>query len=241
MSEIPPGLHRERTKSLPRPVETVSFRFRTRWIQGTGQVYNSKHHNVRRLEMQSYRIDKIVTAAFALCPKFTQHYLRKWFPEWYLPPNIVLKTEKLRWEREFDSEIACYTALQSLQGTYVPQYFGLAKYMGVRSHVLSDVGGISMSYIDEDDEAVVPVVEDLFRNSISAVASLGYYQNDMKLDNFHLVGNRIVLVDLEQFGRFAPKVNFDNVNKHLLRKMMKEFCSYQEKIRMGCISDLADD
>jgi hypothetical protein len=204
-------------------------------------VYNSKHRNVRRLTIQPKKFDRVVTAAFSFWPKFTQPYLQKWFPEWYISSNIVLKTEKLGWEREFDAETACYRALKPLQGIYVPQYHGTTKYKGVRSHVLSDVGGFSMSYIDEDDHAVVPVVEQLLRNSIVAVANLGYYQNDMKLDNFHLVGDRIIIVDLEQFGFFSPKVNFGRVTRFLVRRMKKEFYHYQQKMKKGSTSDLADD
>ncbi|KAL6893391.1 hypothetical protein GGI43DRAFT_184024 [Trichoderma evansii] len=242
MSEIPPGLYRERAASPPRPVETVTFWLRTRSITGIGEVYNSKHRNVRRLTIQPKWIDKIVFSALSICPKFTQHHLQKWFPEWYLPRNIVLKTQKPNWENEFHAEIKFYRALESLQGTYIPQYLGTTEFEGVRSHILSDVGGICMADIDEDDESIAPAVEKLFRHTISTVAALGHYQNDMRLDNFHLVGDRIVIVDLEQMGIFSPQLNLEGITGFLVQKMKAIFSNYQQQMRESRdTSDLLDD
>ncbi|KAL7919519.1 hypothetical protein ACQKWADRAFT_191914 [Trichoderma austrokoningii] len=237
---ISPTLYRERTDSPPRDVETVSFRFGTRAITGIGQVYNSKHRNVRRLTIQPKWFDKAVLGTLSVCPKFAQPRLRKWFPEWYLPRHIVLKTQKQNWENEFHAERRFYKALARLQGSYIPRYLGAAEFNGIKSHVLSDVGGICMADIDEDDVAIAPAIERLFRQTITVVAVLGHYQNDMRLDNFHLVGNRIVIVDLEQMGIFSPQFNMHSIINFLLERVMDVFADHQRELRDRYASDASD-
>lgn len=193
------------------------------------------------MTIQPKWFDKVVGAALSICPKFAQSRLQTWFPEWYLPRNIVLKTQKPNWENEFHAEIKFYRALEPLQGTYIPQYLGATELNGVRSHVLSDVGGICMSDIDEDDESIAPVVEKLFRHTISTVAALGHYQNDMRLDNFHLVGDKIVIVDLEQMGIFSPRFNLEGITGFLVQKMTVIFSNHQKQLRDRHTSDLSDD
>lgn len=241
MSDTPPGLYRERVASPPRDVETVSFWFGTRSITGTGEVYNSKHRNVRRLTIQPKWFDKVATTALAIFPKFAQPRLQKWFPEWYLPRNIVLKTQKKNWENEFHAEIKYYKALESLQGIYIPKYLGATEFNGVKSHVLSDVGGICVADIDEDSEDIAPAIEKLFRHTISAVAAMGHYQNDMRLDNFHLVGDKIVIVDLEQMGIFSPRYNLEGIIGFLVQKVTAIFAEYQQELRDRFISDFFED
>ncbi|KAL7967221.1 hypothetical protein HDV63DRAFT_382794 [Trichoderma sp. SZMC 28014] len=186
-------------------------------------------------------MDKVVTAALAICPKFVQPRLQKWLPEWYLPRNIVLKTQKENWVNEFHAEIKYYEALEPLQGTYIPKYLGLGEFNGIKSHVLSDVGGICMADLDEDNEAIAPAIKQLFRHTISTVAAMGYYQNDMRLDNFHLVGGRIVIVDLEQMGRFSPDYNLEGIIGFLVQKVTAIFAKYQRDMRERFISDSFED
>ncbi|UKZ60640.1 uncharacterized protein TrAtP1_001911 [Trichoderma atroviride] len=238
MSDTPPGLYRERVDSPPRDVETVSFWLGTRSITGTGEVYNSRYRNVRRLTIQPKWFDKVATTALAIFPKFAQPRLQKWFPEWYLPRNIVLKTQKKNWENEFYAEIKYYKALESLQGIYIPKYLGATELNGVKSHVLSDVGGICVADIDEGSEDLAPAIEKLFRHTISAVAAMGHYQNDMRLDNFHLVGDKIVIVDLEQMGIFSPRYNLEAIIGFLVQKMTAIFSTYQQELRDGWQGDI---
>lgn len=98
-----------------------------------------------------------------------------------------------------------------------------------------------MSDIDEDDESIAPVVEKLFRHTISTVAALGHYQNDMRLDNFHLVGDKIVIVDLEQMGIFSPRFNLEGITGFLVQKMTVIFSNHQKQLRDRHTSDLSDD
>lgn len=193
------------------------------------------------MTIQPKWLDKAVTAALSICPKFAQPRLQKWFPEWYLPRNIVLKTQKENWENEFHAEIRYYKALEPLQGIYIPQYLGTTTFNGIKSHVLSDVGGICMADIDEDNEAIAPAVEKLFRHTISAVAAMGHYQNDMRLDNFHLVGDKIVIVDLEQMGIFSPQFNMEGIIGFLVQKVTAIFATYQADLRDRYTSDLFED
>jgi hypothetical protein len=81
----------------------------------------------------------------------------------------------------------------------------------------------------------------LFRHTISAVAALGYYQNDMRLDNFHLVDDKIVIVDLEQMGRFSPRFNLQGIIGFLVQKVTAIFAKYQREMRDRFTSDLFED
>lgn len=98
-----------------------------------------------------------------------------------------------------------------------------------------------MADIDEDNESIAPAVEKLFRHTISAVAAFGYYQNDMRLDNFHLVGDKIVIVDLEQMGIFSPQFNLEGIIGFIVQRVTAVFASHQQKIRDGYTSDLFED
>jgi hypothetical protein len=81
----------------------------------------------------------------------------------------------------------------------------------------------------------------LFRHTISEVAAMGYYQNDMRLDNFHLVGDKIVIVDLEQMGRFSPQFNLEGITGFLVQKVTAIFSKYQREMRDRFTDDVFED
>ncbi|KAK5998382.1 hypothetical protein PT974_00761 [Cladobotryum mycophilum] len=180
------------------PSRTIHFWFRTRRITGVGFPPDRVHSHVVRLRIQPSRLDRFVIGFLSLFPTRVVHsYLERWLPEWFLPPAIVVKSEKPDWEDEFDDEVALYNRLSSLQGTVIPYYYGTTRLGGVRTHILSDIGGVSLplkgaSGIDD------PTFRKMLLRALGAIALQGFVHDDLKLDNFHLVGDKIMVLDLEQ-------------------------------------------
>lgn len=127
--------------------------------------------------------------------------MRDWFetrfPEWNLPSRLVLKKYKEGWDEEFDQEKATYESVKPLQGIVLPHYYGELRYEGTRALLLSDIGGDNLT----TPQASVFQEAELFRMlraAFLALMSFNIVQGDLKLDNFHVVGDKIMAVDLEQ-------------------------------------------
>lgn len=116
--------------------------------------------------------------------------------------------QKDGWDEEFNTEKATYEKLKCLQGLVIPICYGLAQYEGTRALLLSDIGG---KCVAEPEGAVLREqdIRPLFDQALSALASQGISQDDMKLDNFHLVSNggnwAIMIVDLERINNLPPE------------------------------------
>ncbi|EGR44722.1 uncharacterized protein TRIREDRAFT_111937 [Trichoderma reesei QM6a] len=231
MSTSLPGLHISRKIPWNEPVETFQFRFRSRHITAIGQAADNYHPNVRRLKIQPTLLDQVIKAILCLFPKFAQAYLRRWFPEWYLPSAIVLKSQKPDWEEEFDNELANYRSLQSLQGTVIPRHFGVVQFDGVRSHLMADVGGVCIPYTTETAEEAYAYIRKRLHESLTALASRGFVQDDVKLDNFHVVGNRVVVVDLERVERGRSLDEMSKFVESSIQILMQQYRNYLENLR----------
>ena len=88
---------------------------------------NHVHPNVMRLNMQPSIVQWVLHAAVG-CMPVAQAWFRSSFPEWILPPRLVLKTMKKGWDEEFDNEKATYAKRRSLQGVVIPNLFGELRY-----------------------------------------------------------------------------------------------------------------
>lgn len=98
-----------------------------------------------------------------------------------------------------------YDKLRCLQGHIVPVLFGEIKYDGVPAFILSDVGGECMAEpkgVLLDDGGVLSETEfrTMLFDAADAVSWFGCVPDDLKLDNFIRVKDRIILIDLEQFS-----------------------------------------
>lgn len=164
--------------------------------------------------------------------------LRSWayssFPEWFLPTNIVLKKQKDGWDEEFDTERATYEKLKCLQELLIPICYGQAQYEGTRALVLSDIGGACVA---EPEGAVLREqdIRPLFDQALSALASQGISQDDMKLDNFHLVGNggnrAIMVVDLERINELSPDKDHTQMVQADVDFLMQAYRDHLECLR----------
>lgn len=117
-----------------------------------------------------------------------------------------MKREKVNWTEEFDNEKEMYRALAPIQGVFVPKYYGevecpRTETTGSRALILSDIGGIPLQ-----DEAAGSLeyeqLSDMLWRSLRAVAELGVEHDDVKLDNYVLVGDTIMLIDFDSSYMF---------------------------------------
>ncbi|KAI6750747.1 hypothetical protein HG530_014643 [Fusarium avenaceum] len=179
---------------------SARFQFGTRAIQATGTVSDHAHPNVLRLRIQQSFLQRAVQTLIRMLSTVTGSWLQSKFPEWFIPKNIVLKSQKPDWEDEFNRELIAYHKLSNIQGIIIPQLYGMIEYRNTRTLVLSDIGGHCLAtpqgaVLDKED------LRPLLHQAFTSFAELGAYHDDTKLDNFHLVTqegkDKIMVVDLE--------------------------------------------
>ena len=116
---------------------------------------------------------------------------------WCLPANIVLKKLKPGWEEEFANKKHMYTKLKRLQGEVIPIFYGEARCDdGTPALILSDVGGVPLWHESAFELAEMDLKK-MLQASFGSLASYGVYYDDLKLDNLRFVGDKIVILDLE--------------------------------------------
>ncbi|GAB1318830.1 hypothetical protein MFIFM68171_09040 [Madurella fahalii] len=169
-----------------------------RRISGLGTLCGH-HRNVVHLQILPTAFDRLVFWLLQLLPVALCIIIQSWFPEWFLPSRIVLKRQKKGGDDELDNEKAIYQALAPVQGKVVPVCYGEAEcteteMTGTRALVLSDVEGVSLH---EDDARGLDVaqLEGMLSEPFRALAELKVSHDDYKLDNYRLVGDRIMIID----------------------------------------------
>lgn len=198
----PPGPH------------VVRFRLGTRWI--TSPVKPVEYHYHRRERNEGYLlrlrieqdsiVSRFLTFLLSVLPAICQGWVRATWPEWFLGPTVVLKLRKWRLWEGFTHEKQTYARLRALQGTHVPVCYGeVCCYFDDDKHtmpglVLSDEGPRALGGPGSHGLRAREASR-MLTDTIGAIASLGYYQDNERLANLHLVGQgderRIVMVDLE--------------------------------------------
>lgn len=131
-------------------------------------------------------------AYFPLLRKFFNRY----FPEWSLPQQFILKQQKDNWEEEFEAEKSMYYRLRPIQGQVIPEYYGEVTCEGRRALLLSDIGGVNLATA-EGALREVGVISRLLTEAMNTLGEFGITHDDIKLDNFHLVEDKVMMVDLE--------------------------------------------
>lgn len=85
------------------------------------RIYNNRP--VFRLRLPATpRLDRILSWT----PRPIQSLLQHIFPEWFLPPIIILKEKTTEGAAYFDNELQIYRRLQPLQGDCIPRLLGVA-------------------------------------------------------------------------------------------------------------------
>ncbi|KAK3373651.1 hypothetical protein B0T24DRAFT_529550 [Lasiosphaeria ovina] len=196
---MPPGrlkLGPRFEKQTQQPIETIRFRFRTRIISATVTTADSIHRNVCRLHIQPSTVQRLICLILGFFPSPVSRWFKSAFPEWSLAPEVILKKQKEGWDEEFNTEKATYAQLRPLQGVVVPKLIGELELGGNRALLLSDIGSADLA----SPEACLLKIDDFRRmlsQALTALAQFGISHGDEKLDNYHLVGDKIMVVDFE--------------------------------------------
>jgi len=99
------------------------------------------------------------------------------------------------WEDEFNNEKAMYMQMKARQGDVIPILYGKAKYERARALLVSFIDGVRLSQVTNlTVEEVRRKIEDAFL----PLKHYGVVLDDIKLDNFILIDDGIVIIDLEQ-------------------------------------------
>ncbi|KAG8405523.1 hypothetical protein J3458_022172 [Metarhizium acridum] len=109
------------------------------------------------------------------------------------------------WDEEFETEKSTYEKIKSLQGVRIPRYYGESKYNGTRAILLSDIGG---ACIGDPAGAIWDVQEfrRMMRDALTDLARFGVLPDDIGLENFHLVGDKVMAVDFEMvYDKFSEE------------------------------------
>ncbi|KAK3689466.1 hypothetical protein B0T22DRAFT_172643 [Podospora appendiculata] len=178
------------------PARTVRFRFRTRILTAAATPVNDVHANVLRLQLQARFLQSVLQMVLGYLPCAMQAWFESWFPEWTLPPRLILKQQKKNWDDEVEAEKAAYAKLRPLQGTVIPRLFGELQYDKTAALLTSDIGGVCLA-APEGGMLELDEFRRLVCQALAALSRFGALQDDTKLDNFHLTDGRVMVVDLE--------------------------------------------
>ncbi|KYK60911.1 Protein kinase-like domain protein [Drechmeria coniospora] len=187
---------RARSNSESNHAEKVSFRFRTRLITAAATKHSYIHPHVLLLQVLPSTTERLVRTVVGLLPSFLRAQFEAFFPEWSISSRLVLKRYKEGWDEEFDMEKVIYERVKPLQGIVVPICYGELKYKGTRSLLLSDIGGENLA-TPEGSLAEPRDLRRMLHEAFSALSQFGIAHGDLKLDNFHIVGDKIFVLDLE--------------------------------------------
>lgn len=207
------------------------FWFRTRLVFATGRAVDRYHPNVLRLRVDPSPLQRFIHGVVGFFPQLVRSFVERVFPEWFLPTNIVLKTQRQGKEEEehgdadelMDTEIQAYKQLKPVQGVVVPVYYGEVRYNGFRSIIVQDVGGASLrepAGMLLEFEELARLLEDCY----VAIASFGVRLEDTQLGNFILVDGRVMAIDLEM-------VTFGQTQEQLRHPMYVAVSGLLEKYR----------
>ncbi|EQK99117.1 hypothetical protein G6O67_007499 [Ophiocordyceps sinensis] len=183
---------------LDYPVAQCQFQLQSHGssISAVGRAVGVTHPHVLRLVVQRHLFARCMHWLISRLPP-SPRVRAALPPAWWLPSNIVVKQLKPDWDDEFANELAMYAKLKPLQGSVIPVCYGEARCQdGSRAIVLSDVGGFSF-WADEVVAMQEERLTQMTKEAFSALISYGVLYDDLKLDNVHVVGSKVVILDLE--------------------------------------------
>ncbi|POR37630.1 Lipopolysaccharide core heptose(II) kinase RfaY [Tolypocladium paradoxum] len=194
-----PSRIRARELMAPQDEEILRIRFRTRAISATSVVANSRYPHIRRLHLHPSSFERFIKLVTNLLPAFIGVRIRAAFPEWFLPRDVILKSEKEKNKELFDTEVQAYKQLAALQGVVVPRCYGSVAYKGLRSLLLQDIAGVSLAE-PAGLTLSLPELSILLQECHRELHSHDVHQDDPQLGNFLLVGGKLVAIDFEMAG-----------------------------------------
>jgi len=182
---------------------------------------------VCRLEITQPLFFTLIQPIGVLCP-----WIKARWPEWFLPPTIILKKQKDGWDDEFSTGKRVYELPRPIQGTIIPYFYGEVTYDAFPTLVLSAIAGSNLfdlarnKFPESKDEALRKSLKDAFE----ALTSYGVEYSDGKLENILWVDERVMIIDFKQ-------VKFDvwekNSNSAAANSLMSEFMRTRDPGRLN--------
>ncbi len=167
-------------------------------------------------------IQRVFGRLINLLPSPARARLESWFPEWSLPSRLVLKKQKDVWDEEFETEKAAYAKLRPLQGVVIPRYFVELVFEEKRAIVLSDIGGAALA-TPEGLLLELPELRRLVHQALDAFIPFGIFPSDIKLDNYHLTGSKVMVVDLERVSEGTDMQAAHDINGYRVDHLPERF------------------
>lgn len=150
-----------------------------------------------RLTILRSQFDQAVISILLALPYVIQNLARALIPGHFIPSRIVLKKMKPEWDNKFNNEVRMYDQLRPVQGRLLPICYGLAWCDDKRALILSEVNGV-LPFKQPID---CPLDTAEFCRQLEAaeneLGTFGLMYGDPKLDNYLLVDDIIVILDLE--------------------------------------------
>lgn len=191
------------------------IRFRSRDICApVSRIYNNR--SVFRLQLPA---TPTLNRILSWTPRSVQSLLQRIFPEWFLPPTIILKEKTTERAEFYDNELQMYRRLHTLQGLCIPQLLGEATTDGwIPTLVLEDIDGTPLNRLtvadlaaDTEDRVktaapqegadpyavISPVLKRELQDTFDLFRKKGVAHGDPELHNFIRVPGRVIAVDLE--------------------------------------------
>lgn len=189
-----------------------------------------RNNNIFRLKLCRSVFGRLMYELLPHLPAQIRTWIVTWRPEWILPPVVIIKRLKPKWEVEFEHENQIYDKLLPLQGKVIPVCYGKATYNKVPSMVLSDIGGTPL---DAKHDIEWKALERKIVEAYRPVLELGVANADLKLDNVHLVGDRVMLLDWEQTESIEGDIDIGATCAAEAQSLGHWFAFRQRAIRNG--------
>lgn len=165
---------------------------------------SSEHPHILQLHLAPSAVAWLISRFTRLLPGLSQSWVERFFPERFLPSNVILKSEK-RQDGEngailrelFDTEVKAYNRLKPIQGVVVPRCYGIARFNGDRALVLERLGGVSLAS-PEGSTLKLEELSELLQSCYRALHAFGVHYDDPHPINFQLVDGKIMALDFER-------------------------------------------
>jgi hypothetical protein len=125
---------------------------RIRYVSAFAVPLSSEHPHILELHIRPSSAARFLGCCLGFVPAFVSTWVKRIFPEWFIPSHVVLKAQKQpdRGEEQtvielFDTEVKAYHRLKPVQGLVVPNLYGLCRYNGMRALILDHLSGLSLA------------------------------------------------------------------------------------------------
>ncbi|KAI1270818.1 hypothetical protein F5Y07DRAFT_385036 [Xylaria sp. FL0933] len=212
------------------------IRFRTRFIRAPASQIMGRE--VYRLDIPSTPISERL---LSWLPPPIRTWVKSLFPEWFLPPVIIIKEPNPDRPADFQHEVNMYKRLRHLQGVHIPHCFGTAISDNANpALLLSYVEGTPLHQLELEALVAPRILEayqqrttlpHIWREEIvnvrlalalqdmyDALTRSGVIHGDPQLHNFIWAKDHVVAVDLE----FAELIPGSHTNMEAYRTLESE-------------------